>query len=76
MDRNERQSFLEAELFLYQVIGSDFRTEPDTGGRALAALAQLEEKKGTIDSMRLAASYYRQLGREFNGAQVLLYVGK
>ena len=65
MERNERTSFLEAELFLYQVTGSDFRVEPQAGGRALAALAQLEEKKGTIDSMRLAAAYYRDLGRDF-----------
>ncbi len=70
MERNDRASFLEAELYLYQVLGSDFRAEPQTGGRALAALAQLEEKKGTVDSMRLAAAYYRQLGREFGDAPV------
>ena len=70
MERNERASFLEAELALYQVMGSEYRTDPATGGRALAALALLEEKKGTVDSMRLAAAYYRQLGREFANAKV------
>ncbi|MSQ93449.1 MAG: hypothetical protein EXR98_02710 [Gemmataceae bacterium] len=70
MERNERASFLEAELSLHQVMGSDFRADPATGGRALAALAQLEEKKGTIDSMRLAAAYYRQLKRDFANAKV------
>jgi outer membrane protein assembly factor BamB/tetratricopeptide (TPR) repeat protein len=65
MDRNERPAFLEAELSLYQVMGSEFRSDPATGGRALAALAQLEEKKGTNDSMRLAAAYYRLLKRDF-----------
>jgi outer membrane protein assembly factor BamB/tetratricopeptide (TPR) repeat protein len=65
MERNQRAAFLEAEMLLHQVLGSDFHTEPQTGGRALAALAQLEEKKGTIDSTRLAAAYYRQLNRDF-----------
>lgn len=65
MDRSERVNFLEAEMYLHQVMGSDYRTEPQTGGRALAALAQLEELKGTMDSMRLAAAYYRELGRDF-----------
>jgi outer membrane protein assembly factor BamB len=70
MDRNERTKFLEAELYLYQVLGSEYRTDPQVGGRALAALAQLEEKKGTVDSMRLAATYYRDLGRDFPAAAV------
>jgi outer membrane protein assembly factor BamB/tetratricopeptide (TPR) repeat protein len=70
MERNERANFLEAELLLHQVMGSDFRAEPQTGGRALAALAQLEEKKGTSDSMRLAAAYYRELNRDFAKDQV------
>lgn len=70
MERNDRAAFLEAELCLYQITASDFRTDPETGGRALAALAQLEEKKGTVDSVRLAAAYYRQLGREFGNAPV------
>jgi outer membrane protein assembly factor BamB len=70
MDRNERAAFLEAEMSLHQVLGSEFKNDPLTGGRALAALAQLEEKKGTIDSMRLAAVYYRRLGRDFADAKV------
>lgn len=70
MERNDRKSFLEAELYLYQVTSSEHRTEADTGGRALAALAQLEEKKGTVDSMRLAAAYYRQLATEFTSTPV------
>jgi outer membrane protein assembly factor BamB len=70
MERNERGSFLEAEMLLHQVMGSDFRAEPQTGGRALAALALLEEKKGTNDSMRLASAYYRELNRDFAQAPV------
>ncbi len=70
MERNERNNFLEAELFLHQVISSDHRAEPGTGGRALAALAHLEEKKGTVDSMKLAADYYRQLNRDFGKVAV------
>src|ERR1051325_2029691 len=65
MERNDRASFLEAEMFLYQVLGSEFRAEAATGGRALAALAKLEETKATVDSMKLAADYYRQLDRDF-----------
>jgi len=61
MDRDERTSFLEAEMLLNQVMGGEYRSDPNTGGRALAALAQLEEKKRTNDSMRLAAAYYREL---------------
>lgn len=70
MDRNNRTDFLEAELYLHQVLGSDFRTDPSTGGRALAALALLEEKKGSIESMKLAAEYYRQLDRDFGKVAV------
>jgi outer membrane protein assembly factor BamB len=65
MDRNDRPAFLAAELLLEQVMSNEFRRDPLTGGRALAALAQLEEKKGTIDSMRLAAAYYRELRHDF-----------
>ncbi|MBI3823680.1 MAG: PQQ-binding-like beta-propeller repeat protein [Planctomycetes bacterium] len=65
MERNERVNFLEAEMLLNQVMGSEYRAEPQTGGRALAALAQLEEMKGSMDSLRLAAAYYRELKRDF-----------
>lgn len=70
IERNDRAGYLEAELSLLQVFGSEFGTDPQLGGRALAALAQLEEKKGTVDSMRLAATYYRQLGQDFAAVKV------
>jgi outer membrane protein assembly factor BamB len=70
MDRNDRPAFLEAEMSLQQVLGSEFKSDPQTGGRALASLAQLEGMKGTADSMRLAAVYYRKLGRDFADAKV------
>lgn len=65
MDRNLRGNFLEAELSLQQLRGRDFRADPSSGGKALAGLALLEEKKGSVDSMKLAAAYYRQLRNEF-----------
>lgn len=65
MERNDRDAFLEAELALQQVRGNDYARDPASGGRALAVLAQLEEKKGTAESMRLAAAYYRALSRQF-----------
>src|SRR6185295_2479251 len=70
MDRNERNNFLEAEMLLHQVLGSEYRTEAQTGGRALAALAKLEETKASNDSLRLAAAYYRELNREFGDKAV------
>lgn len=70
MDGSDRTAFLEAELYLHQVLGSEFRAEPASGGRALASLARLEEKKTTVESMRLAASYYRELGQHFANAPV------
>lgn len=70
MERNDRSAFLEAELYLKQLLGGAYRQDPEAGGRALAALARLEEKKGTIDSMKLAAAYYRDLAREFPKARV------
>lgn len=65
MERNERASFLEAEMLLFQVTSSDYRRDPQSGGRALAALAKLEATKGSNDSLRLAAAYYRELARDF-----------
>ena len=70
MERNERASFLEAELLLFQVTSSDYRRDPEAGGRALAALAKLEATKGSNDSLRLAAAYYRELARDFAKDQV------
>jgi outer membrane protein assembly factor BamB len=72
--RNERNSFLEAELNLQQLRVADLRKDPKVGGKALAALALLEEKKGTADAMKLAAAYYRQSGRDF--PDVILRDGK
>jgi outer membrane protein assembly factor BamB len=57
-------------MLLNQVIGTEYRLEAATGGRALAALAKLEETKGSIESMRLAAEYYRLLDRDFRTAPV------
>lgn len=65
MEGGERTAFLEAELNLQQLRSGAYRRDPNIGGRALAALARLEEKKSTSESMKLAASYYRALAREF-----------
>ncbi|MCI0638280.1 MAG: PQQ-binding-like beta-propeller repeat protein [Gemmataceae bacterium] len=70
MERNERSSFLEAELNLQQLRGPEYRKDPKFGGRALASLALLEEKKGSVDSMKLAAAYYRDLYRDFANVAV------
>src|SRR5207253_11154810 len=70
IDRNEKSAFLEAEMNLAQLLTPGFRADPAIGGRALAALALLEEKKGTADSMKLAAAYYRELGQTFAKAEV------
>jgi outer membrane protein assembly factor BamB/tetratricopeptide (TPR) repeat protein len=70
IERNDKKAFLEAEMNLEQLLGPDLRGDPAVGGRALATLAQLEEKKGTADSIALAASYYRELGRNFAKAEV------
>jgi len=70
MEGNEKANFLEAEMLLHQVMAGEFRADPKTGGPALAALALLEEKKGTLDSMRLAADYYRILDRDFTKVAV------
>ena len=70
IENNDRPNFLEAELNLLQLRGAEFKDDPNTGGRALADLALLEEKKGSALSMKLAAAYYRQLHREFAAAPV------
>ena len=70
MDNNDRPNFLEAELSLYQLRGPEYQKDPKAGGRALAALALLEEKKGSVESMKLAAAYYRELNREFGNVPV------
>jgi len=70
MNKNDKAAYLEAELNLGQLRVGDFRRDPQVGGRALAALAMLEEKKGHAEAMKLAAMYYRQLGKQFPDAVV------
>ena len=70
MDAGDRGGFLEAELSLCQLRGAEYKDDPKAAGQALAALARLEEKKGTVLSMGLAAAYYRQLGRDFGNVPV------
>jgi tetratricopeptide (TPR) repeat protein len=65
MDKKDRGAYLEAELNLEQLRVAGYRKDPEVGGRALAALARLEERKGNADAMKLAAAYYRELGRDF-----------
>ncbi len=67
---NDKSLFLEAELYLNQLRGEEYRLDPTSGGKALAALAVLEERKSTTESMKQAAEYYRQLKREFPTAIV------
>jgi tetratricopeptide (TPR) repeat protein len=74
MNAKDKNAFLEAELNLEQLRVPPYRQEPAVGGRALAALALLEEKKGTSDAMKLAAAYYRELGRDF--PSVIVRAGK
>ena len=68
IEKRQNNAYLEAELNLSQLVGGPFAGDPKVGGRALATLALLEEKKGTAEAMRLAADYYRRLGRDFPDA--------
>lgn len=70
LDRNDQASFLEAEMNLYQLRGTELGRQAASGGRALAGLAHLEEKRGTAESMQAASVYYRQLAREFPNEKV------
>jgi outer membrane protein assembly factor BamB len=70
MAKNDKDAYLEAELNLEQLRVSPYRDEPEVGGRALATLALLEEKKGSADAMKLAAAYYRELGEKFPTVKV------
>jgi outer membrane protein assembly factor BamB len=65
MEKHDKSAFLEAELALLQLKVADLAKDPETQARALEALARLEIRKGTEDSMRLAARYYRDLGERF-----------
>ncbi len=65
VNRNDHGNFMEAELSLYQLRGQDFSQQAASGGKALAGLAHLEEKRGSTESMQGASAYYRQLARDF-----------
>jgi outer membrane protein assembly factor BamB/tetratricopeptide (TPR) repeat protein len=68
IDTKDKSAFLEAELSLEQLRSGAMRDDPQIGGRALEALARLEKRKGTAESMKLAAVYLRQLGQDFGKA--------
>lgn len=70
IEKNDLSSFLEAELNLLQLRNLDLRHEAASGGRSLAMLAMLEEKKRSAEAMKEAAAYYRELARDFPAAQV------
>lgn len=63
--KGDKGNFLEAELALHQIRNPEYAKDADIGGRALATLALLEEKKGAAESMKLAAAYYRELQRDY-----------
>ena len=66
VERDDRPAFLEAELNLQQLRGSDYFSDASVSARALAALAKLEEKKTIARiAMKLAAMYYRELRRDY-----------
>jgi outer membrane protein assembly factor BamB len=70
IEKKRPEDFLEAELNLQQLRVPAFRKDPAVGGKALEALARLEQVKGTEEAMRLAASYYRELKAEFGKAVI------
>jgi outer membrane protein assembly factor BamB len=70
LTRNDRSAFLEAELSLEQLRGAGVDSDARLAARALEDLARLEVKKGNPESMKLAASYYRQLGERFGAVPV------
>ncbi len=70
IERNDKTAFLEAEMNLEQLLGPGLRSDPAVGGRALATLAMLEQKKGTAGSVEAAASHYRELARRFGKVAV------
>ncbi len=65
MERNDRALFAEAEMVLKQLQVAGLRDDPTTLARAIDALARLEIRKGTTESMKDAARYYRTLGTDF-----------
>lgn len=70
MAQNNKDAYLEAELNLEQLRVAPYRDDAEVGGRALATLAMLEEKKDSGDAMKLAAAYYRELGEKFPTVKV------
>src|SRR5262249_42423428 len=72
--RSDKPAFLEAEMALQQLRGPGLGVDPKIGGRALEALMRLEEERGSIAALELAASYRRQLGKEF--AKQVFHGGK
>jgi outer membrane protein assembly factor BamB len=64
IDRDDRGSFLEAELNLEQLRDGG-ATDSAAAGQALEALARLELRKATAPSTKMAAAYYRQLAEQF-----------
>jgi outer membrane protein assembly factor BamB len=65
IDNKAKDDYLEAELDLLQLRVGQFKDDPQTGGRALEALARLEAAKGSETSLRTAAAYFQQLDKEF-----------
>jgi outer membrane protein assembly factor BamB len=65
IERNDKNAFLEAEMNLEQLLTPGLRDDPAVGGRALATLALLEQKKGTAGAVETAAGYYREIARRF-----------
>jgi outer membrane protein assembly factor BamB len=75
MEKNDRSAFTEVEMVLLQLTTDSLKDEdPETVAKATEALARLEIRKGTADSMKDAAAYYRKLGREF--ANVVIRDGR
>jgi outer membrane protein assembly factor BamB/tetratricopeptide (TPR) repeat protein len=70
IDKNDKAAFLEAEMNLGQLLTPQYRKDGAVGGRALATLALLEEKKGTADAVKTAAAYYRELAHDFAKVEV------
>jgi outer membrane protein assembly factor BamB len=62
---------LEAELLLYQLRVPWLKNDPESGGRALEALARLEASRGTDAATKWAAGYYRLLKEEFPNTPVV-----
>jgi outer membrane protein assembly factor BamB len=74
MARNDRTLFPEAELALLQLRVDGLKDDPRTMARALEALARLEIRRGTTESMTQAARYYRRLGDAY--AKVVVRDGR